>query len=74
MTVKSGLEINWAFKRVEGRHVETDWSMAIRNEEGLESNVRMWKNEIDRVVKHVGLSEWKNEMEQKSTLEWYREK
>ena len=29
------------------------------------------KNEIDRRVKSVVLNKWKNETEQKSTLEWY---
>ncbi|MPC34665.1 hypothetical protein E2C01_028062 [Portunus trituberculatus] len=48
--------------------------MVVRNKEGREWDVRKWKSEIDKVVKHVGLSEWKNKMEQKSTLEWYREK
>ncbi|MPC72755.1 hypothetical protein E2C01_067068 [Portunus trituberculatus] len=47
--------------------------MIITNREGREWDVRKWKSEIDRVVKHVGLSEWNNKMEQKSTLEWYRD-
>ncbi|MPC20105.1 hypothetical protein E2C01_013037 [Portunus trituberculatus] len=74
MAVKSGLETSWAFQRVEGRHVESDWSIVIRNGEGREWDVRKWKSEIDKVMKHVGLSEWKNKMEQKSTLEWYRKR
>ncbi|MPC65036.1 hypothetical protein E2C01_059160 [Portunus trituberculatus] len=48
--------------------------MVIRNGEGREWGVRKWKSEIDRVVKHVKLSDWKNKIEQKSTLEWYGEK
>ena len=34
----------------------------------------MWKSDIDRVVKCVALNKWKNEMEQKKTLERYRGK
>ena len=60
--VKSGLKISWAFQRVEGRHVGSDWSMVIRNGEGQEWDVRKWKSEIDRVAKHVGISEKKNKM------------
>ena len=74
MVVKSGLITSWAFQQVEGRHLESDWSMIVRNGEGREWNVRKWRSEIDRVVKGVGLDDWRNRMEQKSTLEWYREK
>ena len=45
-----------------------------RSREGLGWEVRKWKSEIDRAVRYVGLSKWKNEMERKKTLEWYREK
>ncbi|MPC92297.1 hypothetical protein E2C01_087377 [Portunus trituberculatus] len=45
----------------------------VRNGEGLEWDVRRWKREIDERVKCMGLSEWRSKMEQKSTLEWYRE-
>ena len=31
--------------------------MVIRNGEGQEWDVRKWKSEIDKVIRHVGLSE-----------------
>ena len=34
----------------------------------------MWKSEIDKTVKGVGLGKWKNELKRKKTLEWYIEK
>ena len=74
MVVKNGLITSWAFQWDEGRRVESDWSMIARNGEGREWDTRKWKSEIDRIVKQVGLNEWKNKMEHKSTLEWYREK
>ena len=45
-----------------------------RDREGLEWEWRKWKVEINREVKRVGLSKWKDETERKRTLEWYREK
>lgn len=45
--------------------------MTVRNGEDLEWDVRKWKSEIDKMVKCMGLSKWKDRMEQKSTLEWY---
>ncbi|MPC63568.1 hypothetical protein E2C01_057667 [Portunus trituberculatus] len=45
-----------------GGRVVTEW------------DARKWKSDIDREVKWVGLNIWKNEMERKSTVEWYKEK
>ena len=36
--------------------------------------MRKWEKVIDQEVKRVGLSKWRNEMERKNTLEWYKEK
>ena len=51
-----------------------EWKVMNRSRERLECDVRKWKSEIDKTVKGVGLSKWKTEMEQKKTLEWYRDK
>lgn len=37
-------------------------------------DVRKYKNETDRAGKCVRLCKWKNEMERKETVEWYKEK
>ncbi|MPC10999.1 hypothetical protein E2C01_003649 [Portunus trituberculatus] len=74
MAVKSSVETSLAFQRAEGRHVESDWSKIVRNGEALEWDVRKWKSEIDKRVKCMELNEWRNEMEHKSSLQWYRGK
>ena len=51
-----------------------DWRVVDRNGVGMEWSVEKWKGEVDRAVMSVGLSKWKNDMERKTTLEWYREK
>lgn len=58
MAAESGLETSWAFQRIEGRHVESDWSMVIRNGEGREWGVRKWKSEIDRGLVRCGGGGW----------------
>ena len=55
------------------QQVASDWSMVIINEENLEWDVRQWKSEIGRAVRHR-IERMKNKMGQKITLEWYREK
>ena len=51
-----------------------EWRMTDRNREGAEWDERKWKKKIDITVKTDGLSEWKNRMDRKETLRWYREK
>lgn len=74
MVDRSGLLVRWIHRPFEGRQYVYEWKVMNRSREGLEWGVNRWKSEIDRTVKCVGLSKWKNEMERKSTMEWYREK
>ena len=48
--------------------------MSHESRERNELDVRKWEKVIDQEVKRVGLSKWRNEMERKNTLEWYKEK
>ena len=71
---KNGLRTGLRCRAMEGRQHEYEWEVLSRSGEGLEWDGRKWKNEIDRVVKGAGLCKWKNGMEQKRTVEWFREK
>ena len=53
---------------------ECEWILTKGGRVGAEWDVRKWKSEIDREVKCMGINIWKNGMEQKSTMEWYKEK
>ncbi|XP_050705903.1 uncharacterized protein LOC126991179 [Eriocheir sinensis] len=64
----------WVYRPFEDRQNVFEWRITNRNGEGFEWDVRKWKNVIDMAVKDEGLSKWKNEMERKETLDWYREK
>ncbi|MPC29225.1 hypothetical protein E2C01_022447 [Portunus trituberculatus] len=48
--------------------------MFARNGVGLEWDVRKWKSEMDKMVKCMGPSEWRNKIQQKSTSEGYKGK
>ena len=74
MTNVSGVNIGLANRLTEDGVRVYEWLMINRNGEGSEWDVKKWKTEIDRVVKDVGLRKWRNEMEKKKTLEWYKEK
>ena len=66
--------VRWVYRPLEDGQNVYEWNLLNRSREGLQWDVRKWKSEIDRAVKSVGLSKWKNEMGGKETLEWYREK
>ncbi|MPC99345.1 hypothetical protein E2C01_094754 [Portunus trituberculatus] len=53
---------------------ELEWVVTRGGRVGTEWDVRKWKSEIDKDVKSVGLNEWRNEMERKTTLKWYKVK
>ena len=74
MVDRSSMFVRWIHQPFEGRQYIYEWRVMNRSREGLGWEVRKWKSEIDRTVRYVGLSKWKNEMERKKTLEWYREK
>ena len=74
MVDRSSMFVRWIHQPFEGRQYIYEWRVMNRSREGLGWEVRKWKSEIDRAVRYVGLSKWKNEMERKKTLEWYREK
>ena len=65
--------VRWAPLLYEGRQTY-EWKIVDRNGEGIEWSVGKWRCELDRAVMKVGLSKWKNDMERKTTLEWYSEK
>ena len=64
----------WVHRLNEGELNVSEWKITNRDREGFEWDVRKWKNVIDKAVKEEGLSKWRNEMERKETLEWYKEK
>ena len=74
MVDRSGMLVRWVHRPFEGRENVCEWRMMNRSREGLEWDERKWKSEIERAVKCVGLSKWKNELERKKSLEWYKEK
>ena len=73
MTDRNGLQVVWTMRMARVNQNEREWIVTRGGRVGTEWDVRKWKSEIDRVVKVVGLSDWKSRMEQKSTLEWYTE-
>ena len=74
MIGKSGMQVSPRQQIGEDGQCVYEWRMVGGNREEQEWDVKKWKREIDRVVKGVGLNKWRNEMERKKTLEWYREK
>ncbi|XP_063861501.1 uncharacterized protein LOC135101456 [Scylla paramamosain] len=74
MTDRNGLQVVWAIRMAGRNQNEREWVVTRGGRVGAEWDVRKWKNEIDKEMKCVGLNEWKNEMERKKTLEWYKEK
>ena len=74
MTDRNGLQVVWAMRMAGVNHNEREWIVTRGGRVGTEWDVRKWKSEIDRDVKSVGLNEWRNGMERKSTLEWYKVK
>ena len=74
MEDRCGILVRWMHQTSERGENMYEWRMMLRSREGLEWDVSKWKTEIDRVIKCVGLNKWKNEMERKTTLEWYRMK
>ena len=62
------------YQHHEDRVNMNEWRILGQNMEGIEWDVRKWNREIERAVKTEGLSKWRNGMETKETLEWYREK
>ena len=74
MIDKNSMLVRRVHRPFEDRQNVVEWRMTDRNREGAEWDERKWKREIDRAVKADGLSEWKNRMDRKGTLRWYREK
>ena len=74
MVNRNDMDIIWLYGGVGEGQVGHEWRMLHRNGEGHEWDVRKWKNVIDKEVRQVGLSKWKNDMERKKTLEWFKEK
>ena len=50
------------------------WNVVCMNGEGYNWDVKKWKKEIQRNVSQYGLRKWRNGMENKSTLSWFRMK
>ena len=44
------------------------------NGDGWNWSVERWRKVVHMRVSELGLKKWKNSIENKSTLEWYREK
>ena len=74
MIDRSSMLVRWIHPPLGERQYVYEWRLMNRSREGLEWEGRKWKSEIDGEVRHVGLRNWKYKMEQKKTLEWYREK
>ena len=74
MVSRSSMNFRWMCRLIEGSQNVYEWRIIRGNREGPEGDMRKWKSVIDSEVKRVGLNKWKNEMERKQTLEWYREK
>ena len=69
-----GMRVEWVERYPERRFNRYEWNIIDSNREGVYWDVRKWKNVIDKNVKEQGLRRWKQDMERKSTLEWYKEK
>ena len=50
------------------------WRLMHRIRDGLERNRKEWKTVVNKIVRERGLIIWRNGMEQKKTLEWYKAK
>ena len=74
MAGSSGMTPRWMERYLVGGQYRYEWKITDRNREGVDWNVKKWKCVIDRGVKEVGLRKWRDEMERKSTLEWYKNK
>lgn len=74
MVNRNNMQIIWTYEWSNERQDFYEWRMSQDNREGNELDVRKWEKVIDQEVKRVGLSKWRNEMERKNTLEWYKEK
>ena len=74
LTNEIGLTVVWSSWITERGQKVYEWKMTCGKGEGPEWNVSKWKRVIEKEVKRVGLNEWKNGMEKKKTLEWYKEK
>jgi len=73
MVDRCGVYVRWMHQTPERReNVVIEWRMMLRNREGLEWDVKKWKKKISSMVKCMGLIKWRNDMEQKETLEWYK--
>ena len=57
----NGLNLWWMYEMVDDRERMSEWKTLTTDREGLEWDVKKWKNEIDRVMKQVGLNRWKND-------------
>ena len=73
MTERNGLQVVWGMRIARRNQYEREWILTKGGRVGAEWE-RKWKSEIDREVKCVGLNIWKNGIERKSTMEWYKEK
>ena len=69
MVESNGLNLWWMYEMVDDRERMSECKTLTTDRERLEWDVKKWKNEIDRVMKQVGLNRWKNDMEHKTTLE-----
>ena len=74
MTERNRLQVVWGIRMAGRNQDEREWIVTRGGRVGAEWDVRKWKSEIDREVKRVGLNTWKNGMERKSTMVWYKEK
>ena len=69
-------ESKWNKKcgRMIGKHGRDGWEMLYRIREEQDVSVNMCKKEIERMVMQYGLLKWKNGLENKSTMAWYKRK
>ena len=57
-----------------GRGHVAGWNVSCTNGDGWNWSVERWRKVVHMRVSELGLKKWKSSMENKSTLEWYREK
>lgn len=68
----SGMRVRGVNRERESQYLE--WKVSDSNGEGMDWDEREWKKVIESCVKWEGLRRWRERMEQKSSLEWYKSK